>query len=62
MAAHGISAASPTHPPTGRQTAMSLSSEEMMAQFDRHFDNITSAATNSGAALDQLAATTTTQY
>ena len=41
---------------------MPLSSEEMMAQFDRTFDNITSAATNSGAALDQLAATTTTQY
>ena len=33
-----------------------------MAQSDGHFDNIASAATNSGAALDQIAATTTTQY
>ena len=41
---------------------MPLSSEEMMAQFDGHFDNLASAAINSGAALDQLAATTTTQY
>ena len=62
MVAHGISAASPIQPPTGRLTAMPLSSEEMMAQFDGHFDNLASAATNSGASLDQLAATTTTQY
>ena len=41
---------------------MPLSSKEMMAQFDRHFDNLASAATNSGASLNQLAATTTTQY
>ena len=41
---------------------MSLSSEEMMTQFNGHFDNIATASTNSGAALDQLAATTTTQY
>ena len=33
-----------------------------MAQFDGQFDNLASAATNSGAALDQLASTTTTQY
>ena len=33
-----------------------------MAQFDGHFDNLAVAATNSGAALNQLAATTTTQY
>ena len=41
---------------------MPLSSEEMMAKYDGHFNNIASAATNSGAALNQLAATTTTQY
>ena len=62
MVAHGISAASPIQPPTGRLTAMPLSSEEMMVQFDGHFDNLASAATNSGASLDQIAATTTTQY
>ena len=62
MAAHGISAASPTQIPTGRQPAMPLSFEEMMAQFDGHFDNLTSASTNSCATFDQLAATTTTQY
>ena len=62
MAAHGISAASPTQPPTGQRPAMPFSSEDMMSQFDDHFDNLASAATNSGAALDQLAATTATQY
>ena len=62
MVTHGISAALPIHPPTGRRPAMPLSSEEMMAQFDGHFDNLALAATRSGAALDQLAATTTTQY
>ena len=41
---------------------MPLSSEDIMAHFDGHFDNLSSAAKNSGAALDQLAATTTTQY
>ena len=41
---------------------MPLSSKEMMAQFDGHFENLASATTNSGAALDQIAATTTTQY
>ena len=61
-AAHGISAALPTHPPTGQRPAMPLSSEEMMAQFDGPFDNLASATTNSDAALDQLASTTTTQY
>ena len=40
---------------------MPLSSEEMMEQFDGHFNNRASAATNSGAALDHLAATTITQ-
>ena len=34
----------------------------MMAQFNGHFDNLAAASTNSGATLDQLAATTTTQY
>ena len=48
--AHGISATLPIHPLTGRLPATPLSSEEMMAQFNGHFDNITSAATNSGAA------------
>ena len=41
---------------------MPLSSKEMMAQLYGHFNNLASAATNSGADLDQLAATTTTQY
>ena len=41
---------------------MPFYSEEMMAQFDRHFNNLALAATNSGAALKQLTATTTTQY
>ena len=62
IVAHGISTASPIQPPTGRQPAMPLSSKEMISQFDRHFDNLALAATNSGAALDQLAVTTTTQY
>ena len=62
MVAHGISAASPTQTPTGQQPAMPLSSEEIMAQFDGHFINLASAATNSGAALDQLASTSTTQF
>ena len=62
MAAHGISSALPTHPPTVRLPAMPLSSKYMMAQSEGHFNNPASAATNSGAALDQIAATTTTQY
>ena len=33
-----------------------------MAQFDGHFDNLSASATNSGAVLDQLTTTTTTQY
>ena len=33
-----------------------------MDQFDGHSDNLAAAATNSGAALDQLAVTTPTQY
>ena len=33
-----------------------------MAQLDGHFDNLAATSTNSGATLDQLAATTTTQY
>ena len=33
-----------------------------MNQFDGHFDNLSAAATNSDASLNQLAATTTTQY
>ena len=33
-----------------------------MAQFDGHSDNLAAAAINSGADLDQLAATATTQY
>ena len=41
---------------------MTLSSKDIMAQFYGHFDNLASAAKKSGAALDQLAATTTTQY
>ena len=41
---------------------MPLSSKKMMTQFNGHFENLASAATNSGAVLDQLAATTTTQY
>ena len=59
LAAHGITVVSHTHPTTGRVTA---SPDDIMAQFDGHFDNLSAAATNSGAALDQLAATTTTQY
>ena len=62
MVAHGISAASPTQPPMGRQTTTPLSSEEMMAKFDGYFDNLALAATTSGAKLDQLATTTTTHY
>ena len=33
-----------------------------MAQFNGHFDNLAATAANSGADLDQLAATTTAQY
>ena len=62
MVPNGISTASPIQPPTGRRPAMLLSSKEMMAQFDGHFDNLALASTNSGAALDQLSATTTTHY
>ena len=62
MAAHSISSASLTHPPTGRRPTMPLSSKEIMAQFDGHFNNPDSAATNSGASLDQIYATMTTQY
>ena len=58
MAAHGITAELPTHPTTGQEPA----SKDYMAQFDGHFDNLAAAATNSGAALNQLAATTTTHY
>ena len=57
MAAHRTTVAAPTHPPTGQGPA----STDYMALFDGHFDNL-AAATNSGAALDQLAATTTMQY
>ena len=58
MAVHRITAALPSHTTTGWGPA----SKDYMAQFDGHFDNLAAAATNSGAALDQLAATTTTQY
>ena len=57
MAYQGITVATPTHPTTGQGP----SSTDYMALFDGHFDNL-AAATNSGAALDQLAATTTMQY
>ena len=40
MVAHGISAASPVQPPTGQQPTMPLSYEEVMSQFNRHFDNL----------------------
>ena len=56
MAAHGITVTMPTHTSTGP------SSKDYMAHFDGRFDNLAAAATNSGAALDQVAATTTTQY
>ena len=58
MAAHIINMALPNHPTTGQGPA----SKDYMAQFDGHFDNLASAATNSVAALEQLAATTTTHY
>ena len=41
---------------------MPFSSEEMRSQFDAQFGNLASDSTNSGAALDQLAVTTTAQY
>ena len=56
MSAHGITAVLPTHPTSGP------ASKNYMDQFDGHFDNLAAAATNSGAALDQLAVTTPTQY
>ena len=56
MSARRITAALPTHP-----TSVPAS-KDYMAQFDGHFDNLAVAAKDSGAALDQLAATTTTQY
>ena len=56
MAAHGMNVALPTHPTSGP------ASKDCMDQFDGHFDNLANIATNSGAALDQLAATTTMQY
>ena len=62
MFAYGISAASPIQPTTSQRPVTPLYYEEMMAQFDRHFDNLASAVTNSGAALNKLAATTTTHY
>ena len=58
MDTHGITAALTTHPTTGRGPV----SPDYMAQFGGHFYNLAAAATNSGAALNQLAATTTTQY
>ena len=59
IAADVITAVLPTHPTNGRGPA---STDDMMAQFDGHFDNLAAAVTNSGAALDHLDATTTTQY
>ena len=56
MAAHGITKVLPTYPTLGP------ASKDYMSQFDRHFDNLAAAATNSGASFYQLAATTTTQY
>ena len=56
MAAHRITTEPPTHPTSGS------ASKDYMAQFDGHLDNLVATATNSGAALDQLAAITTTQY
>ena len=56
MAAHGMNVALPTHPTSGP------ASKDYMAHFNGHFDNLAAAAKNSGAALDHLAATTTTQY
>ena len=58
MDAHGITAALPTHTTTGLGPA----SKDYMAQFDGPFDNLADSSTNSGAALDQLSATITTQY
>ena len=56
MSARRITAALPTHP-----TSVPAS-KDYMAQFDGNFENLAVTAKNSGAALDQLAATTTTQY
>ena len=56
MAAHGVTAVMPTY------TSAGPASTDYMAQFDGHFDNLAAAATNSGTALDQLAANTTMQY
>ena len=58
MASHIITATLPTLPTTGQGP----SSKYYMSHFNAHFDNLAAAATNSGAALDQLAAITTTQY
>ena len=38
------------------------SPDDLMAQLNNHFDNLTSAATNSNTALEQLATATTYQY
>ena len=55
MVAHGITTALPTHITSGPD------SEYYMAQFYGNFGNLAASTTNSGAALDQLDATTTTQ-
>ena len=56
MAAHGITMALPTHPTSGPDY------KDYMAHFDGHLDKLADAATNSGADLNQLSTTTTTQY
>ena len=55
MAAHEITGALPTHP------ISDPASKDYMSQFDVHFDNLAAAVTKINIALDQLAATTTTQ-
>ena len=65
MDTHGITAALPTHPPTGRRPASpasTISPYDMMAHLDGHFDNLAAAATYSGETLNQLATTKRTQY
>ena len=56
MVNHVITTKLPTYP-----TSVPAS-KDYMSQFDGHFDNLAVAAPNSGAALNQLAATTTTYY
>ena len=56
MSSHVITTAMPTHTTTGPD------SKYYMAQFNGDLDNLVAAATNSGESLNQLAATTTTQY